>query len=239
MMTNGVEEGIILPDCSASQRLCCKNKVHLDKYQENTTFHHMASATMTVRALARRRGVLRARDLSKRGIPTVTLTRLVRAGALTRLGRGLYELPDREVSAFGAFAEVTRRDPKSVICLLSALRFHGLTTQAPADVWIALPNKAHFPQSMPVPIRVVRVTGSALSEGIERHRIDGVPVRVTTVARTVVDCFKFRSTVGLDVALEALREAWHARRVTMDELWTAASRARMANVMRPYLESLV
>ena len=128
--------------------------------------------------------------------------------------------------------------PRGVVCLLSALRFHALTTQAPFEVWLAIPKSARVPKAGYPPLRIVRFSGIALTEGIEDHIVDGVPVRVTSVAKTVVDCFKYRNKIGLDVALEALHEAWRAKRVTMDELWHFAAMCRVANVMRPYLESL-
>jgi predicted transcriptional regulator of viral defense system len=126
--------------------------------------------------------------------------------------------------------------------LLSALRFHELTTQAPHEVWIAIPNKARAPRLEYPPIRVARFAEALMREGIDEHRIDGVPVRVTNVAKTIADCFKYRNKLGLDVALEALKEALghdgHDRRVSIDELWCYARSARVANVMRPYLEAL-
>jgi predicted transcriptional regulator of viral defense system len=142
------------------------------------------------------------------------------------------------VSEHSALAEVARRHPRAVVCLLSALRFHELTTQAPFEVWLAIPNKARAPRLDYPPLRIVRFSERALIEGIEEHRIDGVPVRITNLARTVADCFKYRNKIGLDVALEALRESWKARRVTMDALWRYAQVCRVANVMRPYLEGL-
>jgi predicted transcriptional regulator of viral defense system len=150
----------------------------------------------------------------------------------------LYALPGRPVSAHGTLAEVARRAPKGVICLLSALRFHDLTTQAPFEVWLAIDNKAAAPKLDYPLLRIVRFSGAALTEGIEEHIVDGVTVRVTSVAKTVVDCFKFRNKIGLDVALEALREAWHDKRMSSDEVWRYAKICRVANVMRPYLESL-
>jgi predicted transcriptional regulator of viral defense system len=125
-----------------------------------------------------------------------------------------------------------------VVCLLSALRFHGLTTQAPFEVWLAVGNKAAAPRLAYPPLRIVRFSGAALTEGVEVHEIDGVAVRVTSVAKTVADGFKYRNKIGLDVALEALREAWASKRMTSDELWHFAKVCRVANVMRPYLEGL-
>jgi predicted transcriptional regulator of viral defense system len=198
----------------------------------------MADSYQNILALAAERSLIRPRDLTERGLPTVALTRLVRQGRLQRVGRGLYALPDRPVSEHNALAEVARKHPQAIVCLLSALRFHDLTTQSPFEVWLAIPNKARAPKMDYPPLRIVRFSGAALTRGVEDHVIDGVPVRVTSVARTVADCFKFRNKIGLDVALEALQEAWRAKRASMDELWRYATLCRVANVMRPYMESL-
>jgi len=202
--------------------------------------HHggMESSHQTILDLAAQRGLIRPRDLNERGLPTVALTRLVRQGLLQRVGRGLYAIPDRPVSEHGTLAELARKYPQAIICLLSALRLHELTTQSPFEVWLAIPNKARSPKIGYPPLRIVRFSGAALTEGIEERVIDGVPVRVTNVARTVADCFKFRKKIGLDVAMEALQEAWRAKRLNMDELWRYATLCRVANVMRPYMESL-
>lgn len=188
--------------------------------------------------LVRSRGLIRPCDLELLGIPRISLTRAVRRGQLERVGRGLYGLPERQVSAHGALAEMAHRVPKGVVCLLSALRFHGLTTQAPFEVWLAIENKAIAPKLDYPPLRIVRFSGAALTEGIEEHVVDGVTVRITGVAKTVADCFKYRNKIGLDVALEALREAWREKRMTSDDLWRYAKVCRVANVMRPYLDSL-
>jgi predicted transcriptional regulator of viral defense system len=198
----------------------------------------MAGSYQNILDLAAERGLIRPRDLTERGLPTVALTRLVRQGRLQRVARGLYALPDRPVSEHNALAEVARKHPNAIVCLLSALRLHDLTTQSPFEIWLAIPNKARAPKMDYPPIRIVRFSGEALTVGVEDHVIDGVPVRVTSVARTVADCFKFRNKIGLDVALEALQEAWHAERVSMDELWRYAKLCRVTNVMRPYMESL-
>lgn len=188
--------------------------------------------------LARSHGLIRPCDLVPLGISRVSLTRAVRRGQLERVGRGLYGLPGREVSAQGSLAEVALRVPNGVVCLLSALRFYGLTTQAPFEVWLAIENKAIRPKLDYPPLRIVRFSGAALTEGVEEHVVDGVTVRITSVAKTVADCFKYRNKIGLDVALEALREAWHEKRMTSDDIWHYAKVCRVANVMRPYLESL-
>lgn len=189
--------------------------------------------------LARELGILRSRDLARYGIAREYLTRLTRAGLLERAGRGLYILPDAELTEHHSLAEAAKRVPTGIVCLLSALRFHELTTQAPFEVWLALPPTARHPRPGSPPLRVVRFSGLALNEGIEDHVIEGVRVRVYNPAKTVADCFKYRNKIGLDVALEALRETWRERRATMDELWRYAEVCRVATVMRPYLESLI
>mgnify|MGYP005818481965 CR=1 FL=1 len=199
---------------------------------------HMDTTDERLIDLLRSRGLVRPCDLAPLGIPRVSLTRAVRRGQLERIGRGLYGLPDRQVSAHGSLAEVARRVPKGVVCLLAALSFHELTTQLPFQVWLAIDNKAATPKLHYPPLRLVRFSGAALTEGVEEHVVDGVTVRVTGVAKTVADCFKYRNKIGLDVALEALREAWNAKRMTSDEIWRYAKICRVANVMRPYLESL-
>jgi predicted transcriptional regulator of viral defense system len=181
---------------------------------------------------------LRARDLAEEALPTITLTRLVEAGKLERVSRGLYALPDAAMSEHRSLAEVALRVPRGVICLLSALRFHEIGTQAPSEVWLAIPNRVAAPRIEQPSIRVLRMSDDALTEGLQRKRIDGVDVPIFNPARTVVDCFRFRNKIGLDVALEALRDGWRERRFTMDELWHHATRQRMSNVMRPYVEAI-
>ncbi len=200
----------------------------------------MTESTLASRTLklASQRGVLRARDLAAEDIPPVILSRLVKSGHLTRLSRGVYARPTRRLSEHHQLAEVATRSPAAVFCLLTALRFHELTTQNPHELWIALPNKSRSPRIEYPPLRTVRYSGVALTRGIETHSIDGVPVRVYSIAKTVADCFKFRHKIGLDVALEALRECRRGKRATSDELWRYAKVCRVANVMRPYLESI-
>ena len=188
--------------------------------------------------LVRQAGVLRPRDLDAEGIPRVYLRRLLAEGLLGRPGWGIYVAADLKPTPNHSLAEACKRVSHGVVCLLSALQFHELTTQAPFEVWLAIDEKARLPKVEYPPLRVVRFSGPALENGIKEHRIEGVAVRVYTPAKTVADCFKYRNKIGLDVALEALRDCWKKRRATMDELWRAAKTCRVANVMRPYLESL-
>jgi predicted transcriptional regulator of viral defense system len=189
-------------------------------------------------ALARSNGLLRTRDVDSAGAPRAALALLAQDGRLVRLGRGLYALPERGASQHDSLAEVAAKSAQGVICLVSALRFHELTTQQSSDIWLAIPHKAHVPQTDYPPLRIVRMSGEAMTQGIVVVDVAGTAVRVFGVAKTVADCFKFRNKVGLDVALEALREAWQGRRVSMDELWRYAEICRVTNVMRPYMESL-
>ena len=188
--------------------------------------------------LARARTLLRARDLTQQGLPTIALTRLVQAGKLERVARGLYGIPGAKISEHRSLAEVAARVPKGVVCLLSALRLHEIGTQAPQEVWIAIPPHMASPRLDQPAIRVVRMSEAALAEGVDRLKIDGVDVPVFNAARTVVDCFRFRNKIGLDVALEALRDGWSRRKFTLDDLWRHATRGRVANVMRPYIEAI-
>ena len=189
-------------------------------------------------ALAQHQPLLRARDLSGHGLPTVVLTRLVAAGKLERVARGVYSLPGRAVSEHRSLAEAALRVPKGVVCLLSALRMHGIGTQAPFEVWMAIPPNAPTPRIDQPALRVVRMSGAALTEGVELVEIDGVQVPVFSAAKTVADCFKYRNKIGLDVALEALRDGWQQGKLPMDALWQCATVNRVANAMRPYLESV-
>jgi predicted transcriptional regulator of viral defense system len=182
-------------------------------------------------------GVLRPRDLDAHGIPRIYLGRLCERGLLDRVGRGLYVLPDADVSEHHTLAEAGKRVPHGVVCLLSALRFHGLTTQSPSEVWLAIESKAWRPQVDHPPLRFVRFSERTLEAGVEEHSIEGVLVRIYNPAKTVADCFKYRNKIGLDVALEALRDCRRLRKCSNDELWQYAKICRVANVMRPYMEA--
>jgi predicted transcriptional regulator of viral defense system len=182
--------------------------------------------------------VLRTRDLEAHGIWRAKLRGYVEQGVLIKVERGLYTRPGVKIGENHSLAEAGKRAPRATVCLLSALRFHGLTSQQPHEVWLAVDGKARAPKGDSLAFRVVRFSGAALLEGCEEHMIEGVPVKIYNPAKTVADCFKFRNKIGLDVALEALRETWRARRCGIAELMRYARVCRVANVMRPYLESL-
>ena len=181
---------------------------------------------------------LGVRDLVNRGFPRWQILYAAKTGRLERVARGLYALPESEPSEAHALVVVAQRAPHAAICLLSALRFHQLTTAMPHEVWIAVKKDARKPAIVYPTVRVVRFGAENFDLGLEVHHLEGVPVRVYSVARTVVDLFRYRNKVGLDVALEALREGWKDRRFTMAEVESIAGRLRMTKVMRPYLQSI-
>ena len=201
----------------------------------------MPAATARKKALklARRRRGVTARELHVAGIHRQVLTRLVKSGELERVVRGTYRLPEHSITEHHGLVLASTAVPRATVCLLSALQFHEIGTQLPSEVWIAVDRRARRPTLRFPPLRVLRFTGAALTDGIDVHQIEGQAVRVYNVAKTVADCFKYRNKIGIDVALEALREAWRARRFTMEELEHYARVCRVSNVMRPYLEALV
>lgn len=195
------------------------------------------SHTQRILDLLGRKGLLRTSDLDTIGVPRVVLTRMRSAGLLEQVGRGLYRRPDAEVSEHETLAAIATRVPQAVFCLLTALQFHDLTTQLPRQVWITMPRGSHLPKLDYPPLRMIQATGEAYTAGIEIVERDRVSLRVYGAAKTVVDCFKHRSSVGLDVALEALKDARAQKKASADELWRYAKICRVANVMRPYLEA--
>ena len=200
----------------------------------------MSPSTDRIRALelARRPRGVSTSELAEAGIHTQVLSRLVAAGELERVTRGIYRLPEQPITEHHALAIAAVAVPQGVVCLLSALQYHGLGTQLPSEVWMAIDRRARRPALKHPPLRIVRYTGAALTSGIEVGRAEGVPVRVYGVAKTLADCFKYRNKIGLDIAVEALRDAWRARRFKMDELDRYAGICRVQRVMRPYLETL-
>ncbi len=180
----------------------------------------------------------RLRDLSAAGVPTARLRVLLESGAAERVARGLYRLTDSEPSEHYTLAAVCARVPAAIVCLLSALRVHEIGTQLPREAWIAIPHKARAPKLDGLPIRLIRFSGPSLRYGIEARDLGGVPARITSPARTVVDCFRFRRLVGREVAIEALREVLRERRVTRDEIARVAEMCRARSLLRPYLEAL-
>lgn len=200
------------------------------------------SGSFTQRQIARavlaERGIARLAELRNAGVTAATMRRMERDGQVMRLARGLYQLPDAELDANHSLAEVAKRAPKAVICLVSALAFHGLTDQLPKQVWLAIGSKDWAPKPDGTPIRIVRFTQTLLNEGIEIHTVEGVPVKIFGVAKTIADCFRYRSKIGLSVAIEGLQEALRKRSATPGEIASQAVRGGVGTVIRPYLEAL-
>ncbi len=193
----------------------------------------------TLIRIARKTGVIRSCDLAGYGVSRTTLQRMVRDGEMHRVGRGVYRLPGGPVSAHATLVEVHRRVPEGVICLLSALAFHEIGTQSPSQVWVAIDRSAWKPVVPELPVRTVRFSGPALAEGVEHHSVEGARLPVYSPAKTVADCFKYRKKIGIDVAIEALRDGWRDRRFTLDELIEFAAICRVKRVIGPYIESLI
>ena len=183
-------------------------------------------------------GLARPTELEARGVSRTELYRLVRQGLVQRQARGIYVATRHSITAQHTLAQVAKRVPGGVFCLLTALRFHGLTTQSPAEVWIALPEKARRPRLEYPRLRVARFSGAALTDGIETHRLEGVEIRVYSAAKTVADCFKYRNKVGIDVAVEALRDFSRHHRGGATDLARFARICRVTRVMQPYLDAI-
>jgi predicted transcriptional regulator of viral defense system len=206
------------------------------KRNKHTTVqnHH----SLQVLELLQRQGLLRASDLDAIGVPRVVLSRLTTSGQTERIGRGLYRLAGSPLSEHESLAKVALKVPQAVFCLLTALQFHDITTQLPRQIWIAMPRGSHTPRIDYPPLKMVQMADDVHSAGIEEHERDGVTLRIYGAAKTVADCFKHRSKIGLDVALEALKEVRARHRASADDLWRYAKVCRVANVMRPYLEAI-
>src|SRR3984957_10837711 len=198
----------------------------------------MAKPLQKIMRYVGQHGIVRPRDIEAIGLPREYLVRLHRQGRLSRPGRGIYTLPDANVTERHSYAEVAKRVPKSVICLLSALAFHEITTQSPASVWIALPKGARKPALDSPSLRIVRLSGLSLTTGIENHQVDGVPVRVYSAPKAVAACFKFRNKIRLDIAIESLKDCLRQKRASINEIYRYAKVCRVSNVIRPYMDAL-
>lgn len=186
-----------------------------------------------------RQGLVRTRDLEAIGVPRVALQRAVDRGQVVRRARGVYAKPDHATTRHTDVAAVAARSPKAIVCLVSALDYHRLTTQVPHAVWIMIHKSAHRPIITSPAMRVVRASGQAFTAGVEKHKIEGVVVQMTSPAKTVADCFRYRDTVGTDLAVEALRDCLRKRKATPADIFEMAKVDRVARVMRPYLEALI
>ena len=189
--------------------------------------------------LVKRKGVIKSNDLLKFDIPRTYLSRLVKSGVLKKASRGIYVFLNGDVTEHQSTLEACTRVPHGIVCLLSALQFHGLTTEIPHQIWLGISPKARLPKVDYPPIRFVRFSGPALAAGVTEHLIHGVKFKITMPARTVVDCFKYRNKIGLSVALEALRDCLRKHKATVDEIHQISKIRHMENVMRPYMEAII
>lgn len=194
--------------------------------------------TQRVLNLAGQIGILRPINLQGIGVPRAVLARLTASGQLEKVGRGLYRLAGASALEQESLATIATKVPQAVFCLLTALQIHELTTQLPRQVWIAMPQGSHTPKIDYPPLKMIQFTGEAFSEGVQVVHVDQVALRVYSVAKTVADCFKHRNKIGLDVAIEALKDALAQKKTSANDLWRFAKICRVANVMRPYLEAL-
>ena len=198
-----------------------------------------ASFERAIKVFRRHGGVLRTSEAIRLGIHPRTLYAMRDAGVLECLSRGLYRIADLPHLSNPDLVAVALKVPKGVICLISALAYHELTTQIPHEVYLALPRGAEPPRLDHPPIRIFWFTGKAFAEGIDTHKVDGVPVRIYGVEKTLTDCFKYRNKIGLDTAVEALKAYVSGRRIDIDKLMVYARTCRVEKVMRPYLEALL
>jgi len=189
--------------------------------------------------LLKAKGMLRLKDFINKNIEPVTLARLVRDGQVVRPARGLYQLPNTPVDAAHVLAEAATLVPKGIVCLVSALQYHGLTLQMPSTIWMAIGRTAWKPTISYPPIRFVRFSGWAITDGIERYAIQSRKVSITNPARTIVDCFRYRNKIGIDIAMEGLRAGIRQKKCKPDELWQYGKKARIWTIMRPYVEMVV
>lgn len=197
-----------------------------------------SSQRKKARDLLAAHGLMRLAELKEAGITAATVSRMERDGEVVRLARGLYQLPDAALDAHHSLAEAAKRFPKAVVCLVSALAFHEITDQLPKKVWMAIGRNDWTPKPTDMSVHVLRFADDLLTEGVETHVIEGAPVKVFGVAKTVADCFRHRSKIGLDVAIEGLQEALRHRKSTPAQIMRAADKGRVSTVIRPYLEAL-
>jgi predicted transcriptional regulator of viral defense system len=204
----------------------------------STAEHSGPSKLEVIAAAMDERGILRTKEIVSLGISREYVRKLASRGVIERVQHGIYQLPHANISVAHSIAVTGKRSPDGVICLLSALRLHGVTTQSPFEVWIAVEKGARGPKMTDLSIRIIRLSGVSFSMGIETREIEGVKVRVYSLAKTIADCFKFRNKIGLDVALEALRECIRGKLTSVDDIWKYAKICRVSNVIRPYLEAI-
>ena len=208
---------------------------YVGSYKQMPTLRSVSNEAVT---LVKKQGLVRLRDFEEHGIPRAKVAGWVTEGSLVRVARGLYGLPGHDLGEHESLVQVAKLVPDGAVCLLSALRFHGLTTQNPSEVWLGIDRKARKPRLEWPPLHIVWWSGDVISAGVVEVKVSRIPIRITTPARTVADCFKYRNKIGLDVAIEALRDFRRKKKGTLDELNQMANVCRVNRVMQPYLEAL-
>lgn len=199
----------------------------------------MKTERSRVRNLLQHSPMMRSGEIVAEGIDTKTLTRMVRGGEIRRTARGLYTLADYTPGRYHSLIEASKLVDQGIVCLLSALSFHEIGTQNPSEAWLAIPSRARMPRVQEYPIQIVRFSGDAYTDGIEQHNLNGVDIAVYSLPKTVTDCFKYRNKIGLDVAIEALKDAIQGKRTSIDDLLHFANVCRVREIMRPYMEIIV
>jgi predicted transcriptional regulator of viral defense system len=215
-----------------------KTFTHIDKCIGFDNHCSMETKADRIAGEVRKRKIVRPKDLSSLVGSRSHLSNLARSGRIERIGRGLYRDSTSSISDNETYVELAKRVPQGVLCLSSALRYHELTTENPSEIWLAIERGAWTPKIDFPPVRIAHFSEPAFDFGIEIHPLNGVQLRVYSPAKTVADCFKFRSKIGTEAAIQALRATYREKRATMDELWKAAKVCRVSNIIRPYMESL-
>lgn len=186
-----------------------------------------------------KKGVVRSFEIEELGVSREYIRQLKDEGIIERAGRGIYTLPDADVSTFHSYVEAAKLVPKGIICLLSALSFHQITTQLPSRIWMAIETHSLKPTKADVPLKIVYFSKKAFTEGVEEHEIEGSLVKIYNPAKTVADCFKYRNKIGLDVATEALKDCLKMKKCSVNELWKYAKICRVTTIIKPYVEALI
>jgi predicted transcriptional regulator of viral defense system len=230
------ERGVIAD--SVCKKASVKTYTDIDKCKGFDNHRSMETKADRIAGEVRKRKIVRPKDLSSFVGSRSHLSNLARSGRIERIGRGLYRDSTSSISDNETYAELAKRVPEGVLCLSSALRYHELTTENPSEIWLAIERGAWTPKIDFPPVRIAHFSEPAFDFGIEIHPLNGVQLRVYSPAKTVADCFKFRSKIGTETAIQALRATYREKRATMDELWKAAKVCRVSNIIRPYMESL-
>lgn len=215
--------------------------MYIDLFKLGIQLEEIKTIRQKVIEFMKDKSLVRPKDLVEEGLPRDYLYQMMQDGDVIKVDRGLYRLVDNDINItqWHSFVEVQKRVPKGVICLLSALVFHRFTTQNPHQIWLSIDHKARQSKFDYPPVRFIRMSGASMNEFIENHRYEGAVLRIYSAAKTVADCFKFRNQVGLDVAIEALKEGWQSRKFSMDELMSCARVCRVSKVIQPYAETIV